>query len=317
LTIRAIDVHHHILPPIYLSMLGGRLGPQGLFGSPPQWSPEISIEAMDRNGIGAAIASISAPGVWFGNVNESCKLARLCNEYAADMKRNYSDRFGLFASLPLPDIDASLREIDYALGALGAEGVALMTNYDGKYPGEPHFLPIFDELNRREAVVFVHPTAPQYRNCLPEIPIPTLEFPFETTRAITSLLYSGTLARCRDIRFVFSHAGGTVPFLAERIARLTVLPKFKSAFPDGVLAELARLYFDTALSANLLAFDSLRRLARLEHVLFGSDYPHAGEPTMAATVQSLDKLGLTSTEAGLVKANNAAKLFPQIAVALQ
>ncbi len=317
MTIRAIDVHHHILPPIYLSLLGSRLGPQGLFGSPPRWSPSISIEAMDRNEIGAAITSISAPGVWFGNVDESCKLARLCNDYAADMKRNYSGRFGLFGSLPLPDIDASLCEIDYALGTLGAEGIVLMTNYDGKYPGEPHFLPIFDELNHREAVVFVHPTASPYQNCLPEIPIPTLEFPFETTRAITSLLYSGTLARCRNIRFVFSHAGGAVPFLAERIARLAVLPKFKGAVPDGVLAELRRLYFDVALSANLFAFDALRRLVPLENVLFGSDYPHAGEHTMTATAQGIEQLGLTSTETAIIKTHNAARLFPNIVAALR
>lgn len=308
----AIDIHHHILPPAYMTALGGRLGPQGLFGSPPQWSPAISIEAMDRNGIGAAITSISAPGVWFGDVAEACRLARECNEYAAQMKCDFPRRFGLFATLALPDVETSLREIDYAFGALAADGVVLMTNYDGRYPGEEAFRPVFDELNRRKAVVFFHPTIGPYKNPLAHIPVPSLEFPFDTTRAIVSLLYSGTLARCRDIRFIFSHAGGAVPFLAQRIARLTARPEFKQAVPDGVLAELGRLYFDTALSANLFAFDPMRRLVPVSNILFGSDYPHAGEPTMTATLKGVDELGLKAGEIGAVRAGNATVLFPHL-----
>ena len=281
----AIDIHHHILPPAYITALGGRLGPQGLFGSPPHWSPAISIEAMDRNGIAAAVTSISAPGVWFGDVAETCRLARDCNEYAARMKCDFPGRFGMFATLTLPDVESSLREIEYAFDTLLADGIVLMTNYDGRYPGEVEFRPVFDELHRRKAVVFFHPTAGPYINPLPNIPIPTLEFPFETTRAITSLLYGGTLADCRDICFIFSHAGGAVPYLAQRIARLTVRPEFKRTVPDGVLRELGRVYFDTALSANLFAFDSMRRLVPISNIMFGSDYPHAGEPTMSATLR--------------------------------
>ncbi|HVV60694.1 MAG TPA: amidohydrolase family protein [Pseudolabrys sp.] len=309
---RAIDIHHHILPPAYMTALGSRLGPQGLFGSPPQWSPAISIEAMDRNGIGAAITSISAPGVWFGDVPEACRLARECNEYAAQMKCDFPRRFGLFATLTLPDVETSLREIDYAFGALAADGVVLMTNYDGRYPGDEAFRPVFDELNRRKAIVFFHPTIGPYKNPLAHIPVPSLEFPFDTTRAIVSLLYSGTLARCRDIRFIFSHAGGAVPFLAQRIARLTARPEFKQAVPDGVLAELGRLYFDTALSANLFAFDPMRRLVPVSNILFGSDYPHAGEPTMTATLKGVDELGLKAGEIGAVRAGNATVLFPHL-----
>lgn len=309
----AIDIHHHILPPAYLTALGSRLGPQGLFGSPPEWSPAISIEAMDRNGVRAAITSISAPGVWFGDVAETCKLARACNEYAAQMKRDFPGRFGLFATLTLPDVETSLREIDYAFGTLGADGVVLMTNYDGRYPGEETFRPVFDELNRRKAVVFFHPAAGPYKNPLPHIPIPSLEFPFDTTRAIVSLLYGGTLARCHDIRFIFSHAGGAVPYLAQRIARLTVRPEFRQAVPDGVLAELGRLYFDTALSANLFAFDPMLRLAPISNVMFGSDYPHAGEPTMTATLKGVEELGLSAPDRHAVRAGNAAALFPHLA----
>ena len=227
------------------------------------------------------------------------------------MSTDFPGRFGLFAILPLPDIQASLVEMEYAFDALKAEGVVLMTNYDGCYPGEVAFLPVFEELNRRKAVVFFHPTAGPYKNPLPNIPIPSLEFPFETTRAVTSLLYGGTLARCRDVRFIFSHAGGALPYLAPRIARLTVRPEFKQAVPDGVLPELARLYFDTALSANRFAFEPMRRLVPISNVMFGSDYPHAGEPTLRATLQGLEELGASKDHVNAVRALNAALIFPR------
>jgi predicted TIM-barrel fold metal-dependent hydrolase len=305
----AIDIHHHILPPAYLSAVGDRLGHQGLFGSPPEWSPAISLEAMDRNGIRTAITSVSAPGVGFGDAHEACRIARAANDYAAEMKRDFPGRFGLFASLTLPDVDTSLKEIDYAYGSLDADGVVMMTNYGGRYVGAAEFRPVFDELNRRKAVVFFHPTAGSYANPLPHIPIPSLEFPFETTRAVVSLLYSGTLSHCHDIRFIFSHAGGAVPFLAQRIARLTARPEFKQAVPGGVLPELGKLYFDTALSANRFAFDAMLRLVPVSHVLFGSDYPHAGEPTLSATLTGIDDLGLTSQDVLSIRGGNASTLL--------
>jgi predicted TIM-barrel fold metal-dependent hydrolase len=311
MTIGVIDIHHHILPPDYLATLGERLPPQGLFGVAPVWSPKLAIEAMDRNGIGVAVTSISAPGVWFGDITEAAGLARDCNEYAAQMVRDYPGRFGFFATLPLPAIGESLREIEYALDTLGAAGVVLMTNYDGRYLGEIEFLPVFEELHGRKAAAFVHPTAGPYENPLPTIPVPSLEFPFETTRTITSLLYSGTFARRHGARFIFCHAGGAVPFLAQRIGRLTARPEFKQAVPDGVLSELGRLYFDTALSANRFAFDPLLRLVPISNVMFGSDYPHAGEPTLTATLKGLEELGLTPSDLRAVKASNATTLFGQ------
>ena len=310
---KIIDVHHHILPPGYMSELGERIGAQGLFGSPPEWSPQISIDAMDRNGIGAAITSISAPGVWFGDTAEAARLARGCNEYAAQMKRDYPGRFGFFAILPMPDVALTLREIEYAFDTLGADGVDLMTNVAGRYPGEAVFQPVFDDVNRRKAVAFFHPVAGAYGNPMPHVPVPSLEFPFETTRAITSLLYGGTLARCHDMRFVFSHGGGAIPFLVQRIARLTARPEFKNAVPDGVLAELARIYVDTALAANLFAFEPIRRLMPVSHILFGSDFPHAGEPTLIGTLKGTDEVELTAAEVLGVKGGNAAALFPSLA----
>ncbi len=308
-----IDVHHHILPPDYVATVGDdRIGPLILAGRTPEWTPAMSVEAMDRNGIATAVTSISAPGLWFGDDEESVRLARLCNEYAASIRRDHPGRFGVFASLPLPDVDASLAEIEYALDTLGADGIGLLTSYGDRYPGDPAFAPVFDELDRRGAAVYFHPTNAPCSQCLPEIPAATLDFPFDTTRAVVSLLYSGTFARCRDIRFIFSHAGGTVPFLAERIARLGARPGFKEKVPNGVLPELERLYYDTALSANWLAFRSLLELVAPDKILFGSDYPFAPEATMTATVKGLIELGLEPEVLRGIERNNALELFPGI-----
>lgn len=308
-----VDIHHHILPPSYLSALGERIGHQGLFGSPPAWTPQISLEVMDRNGIDGAIVSISAPGVWFGDPNESERLARDCNDYAAQMKAEFPGKFGFFATLPMPDVEASLREIERAFEILRADGVVLMTNYGGIYPGDIALRPLFDELDRRRAVVFFHPTAATYPNPLPHIPAPSLEFPFETTRAITSMLYGGTLSRCRAARFVFAHAGGALPFLALRIARLTARPEFAECVPDGVLTELRRLHFDTALAANEFAFGPLLRLTSASNVMFGSDFPHAGEATLAATLRGLEGIELTEAQRADIKGRNAHRLCPGLA----
>lgn len=308
-----IDVHHHILPPGYVAAVGDdRIGPLILAGRTPEWTPAMSVEAMDRNGIATAVTSISAPGLWFGDDAESVRLARLCNEYAASIRRDHPGRFGVFASLPLPDVDASLAEIAHALDTLKADGIGLLTSYGDRYPGDAAFQPVFDELNRRGAVVYFHPTNAPCSQCLPEIPAATLDFPFDTTRAVVSLLYSGTFARCRDIRFIFSHAGGTVPFLAERIARLGARPGFKEAVPNGVLPELERLYYDTALSANWLAFRSLLELVSTDKILFGSDYPFAPEATMTATVRGLIELGLEPAALRGIERDNALALFPGI-----
>ena len=309
-----IDVHHHILPPDYVAEVGdGRIGPISVAGKTPDWSPAKSIEVMDRHGIATAVTSISAPGFWFGDAKATARLCRHANDYAAKLRRDHPKRFGVFAGLPLPDIDASLAEIRHALDELKADGIGLMTNYGSKYPGDPAFAPVFDELDRRGAVVYFHPAAAPCSTCLPEIHAATLEFPFDTTRAVTSLLYGGTLARCRNIRFIFSHAGGAIPFLAQRIARLGVRPEFKQQVPEGAIAELQRLHYDTALSANPFAFRSLLHLVPAAQVLFGSDYPFAPETTMVATVRGLAELGLAPEDLRAIERDNALRLMPRLA----
>jgi len=311
-TAHLIDVHHHILPPDYVAQVGdARIGPLTVSGRTPEWTAERSLEAMERNGIANVVTSISTPGVFFGDGAEARALARLSNDYAAGLRREHPRQFGFFAILPLPEVDGSLAEIEYALDQLKADGVGLMTNYGGRYPGEPAFAPVFDELNRRKAVVYFHPTAAPCGFAFDKVPAATLEFPFDTTRAIASLLFGGTFSRCRNIRFIFSHAGGAVPFLAERIARLEARPDFKREVPDGVVAELQRLYYDTALSANRFAFAALLALVPVGNVLFGSDYPFAPETTMAASVRALKTLGLAPRDLLAVERENALELFPR------
>jgi predicted TIM-barrel fold metal-dependent hydrolase len=306
-----IDVHHHILPPRWVTEAGdNRIGPLLVSGKTPVWNPALSVEVMDRHGIEKSVTSMSCPGLWFDDVQQTRDLTRHCNEYAGQMRSDFKGRFGVFAALPLPDVDGSLREIEYAMDVLKADGFGLMTNYAGRYPGDAAFAPVFDELNRRKAVVFFHPNTSPCSTCLGEIPPATLEFPFDTTRAVTSLLYSGTLARCQDIKFIFSHAGGAVPFLAERISRLTARPDFKAKVPNGVIPEFQRLFYDTALSANSYAFKSLLELVKVSQVLFGSDYPFAPEPTTAATVEGLQKLGLSAADLQAIERDNALRLMP-------
>ncbi|MBL6456652.1 amidohydrolase [Belnapia sp. T6] len=306
-----IDIQHHILPPDYVRIAGAeRIGPLMVSGRVPEWSPELSLEAMERNGIATAVVSISAPGVWFGDAGQARELARACNEYAAGLRRRFPGRFGFFAILPLPDVAGSLDEIAHSLDVLGADGLCLMTNYDGRYPGEAEFAPVFAEVDRRGALAFFHPCVGPGPLVPPGIPAATLEFPFDTTRAVASLLFSGVLARHRRMRCVFSHAGGTVPFLAQRMARLERRPEFRAQVPEGAMAELRRLYVDVALSANPLAFGPLLQVIPPEQILFASDYPFAPEDTMTATVKGLGTLGLAPEVLQAIEYGNAQRLMP-------
>jgi predicted TIM-barrel fold metal-dependent hydrolase len=311
-----IDVHHHFLPPDYVRIVGDEpIGRLIVSNKVPDWTPARSVDVMDRHGIATAVVSMSAPGVQLDDPEQTRSLCRHCNEYAARMRTDHPGRFGLFACLPLPDVDASLNEIAFALDTLKAEGIGLLTSYGSRYPGDPAFAPVFDELNRRGAVVYFHPAAAACSQCLQQIPAATLEFPFDTTRAITSLLFSGTLARCRNIKFIFSHAGGTVPFLADRIARLEMRPEFKTHVPDGAIAELQRLHFDTALSASRFTFSALQQLVDTDHILFGSDYPFAPEATTTASVRGLSELGLSEAALRRIERDNALAMMPDLAQA--
>ena len=316
---RLVDVHHHILPPVYMSEVRDMLlaswkltGRQQSYlpARVLEWSPQRSLAEMDQHGVATSIVSISAPGIWFGNVQTARTLARNINEYAARLVQDHPGRFGFFATIPLPDTEGSLREVAYALDVLKADGIGLSTNYGDKWPGDPAYAPVFDELNRRKAIVYLHPTGPNCcRDLMPTVPYVLTELPHDTTRAITSLLFSGSFTRLRDIRFIFSHAGGTVPFLADRISQYSAqMKEIADKLPNGVEYELRRLYYEVASSANSPAMSALMKLVPTSQILFGSDYPYV---PIAVTADGVRRLGLSAADLQRIGRGNAAMLFPR------
>jgi len=309
-----IDVHHHIIPPKYVSELGAErvFHQSGRIPPAAQWTVQRSLEVMDRNGIATAFTSVSAPGTWLGNVDQGRRLSRECNEYAAQLAHDFPGRFGILASLPLPDVDGSLKEIEYALDVLKADGFVLMTSYDDKWPGEKRFAPVFDELNRRKAVVLFHPTVcPCCTGLITNVPDATVEFMFDTVRAVTSMLYSGTFSRCSDARFIVPHTGSAVPLLHARIAGLWNWNKELAALvPKGPIHELRKLYYDTALSARPECLDPLLHLVTPENIVFGTDYPWGGM-TVSDTVKGLAGYGFSAEALRNVERDNALRLFPR------
>jgi len=308
-----IDVHHHILPPPYMLRARERIlaisdrDHSALLN----WTPARAVEEMDKNGIATAITSLGLPGVWFGGAKAARSLARACNEYAAQMVKDYPCRFGMFAALPLPDQEGSLREITYAMDVLKADGIALVSSYDNKWPGDPTFAPVFEELNRRKAVVFIHPAVPGCcGHLMPGIPASTIEFLFDTTRAITSLLVNGTFSRFPDIRFIFCHAGGTMPMLAARTnAFVQRHQEVANRVPNGVPYELKKLYYDVANSTNPSSMAALMNLVPTSQLLFGSDFPYV---PAVVTANGLDHFGLSAGDQQAVNHENAARLFPRL-----
>lgn len=310
-----IDVHHHAVPAEYTRALK-KIGIDDALGRPfPEWSAEQSLAVMDANGIAAAVTSVSSPGVYFGDRATAHDTARLCNDVSAKMVSEHPSRFGAFASLPLPDIDASQEEIARASDVLGMDGFVLLSNYDGAYVGDDRFQPVYAELDRRGAVVFLHPTDPRDGNPLgKEIPTFLMEVTFETTRVIFNLLYRGALERFPNIRWIFAHAGGALPYLTLRVSLgQFVLPDAAKTVPKGVLYYLKRLYYDTGLSASPYAFRALRELVEPAQILFGSDYPFAPEIVTSETVKGLRSYdGFSAEDLGRIEYANALDLFPRL-----
>lgn len=303
-----IDVHHHFLPPRYIQAVEARLlishGRQHA-ARMTSWSPAADIEHMDAAGIAVAIGSISIPGVWFGEAELARRLACEWNEYAAKVVSDYHGRFGFFAVIAPPDVDGSLREIEYALDVLKADGVALLSNYDGRWLGDAAFNPVMSELNRRSAVVFVHPTLAFEGRTLPGIRSQILEAPFDTTRTIVSLLINGALATYPDVRFIFAHGGGAIPYLAGRVAALAGSDEMQR-HPAG--DPFRRLYFDTALVMNEPAMAALRAFASESRILLGTDSPFLSAET---EIETWRKIGLDPEARELIERRNAAAVLPR------
>lgn len=317
-----IDVHQHVFPPRYLAALE-RMGVQEEAGGIafPQWSPAAAIETMDRFGIQAGILSVSSPGVWFGDAAVARDLARLSNEYVAGLVREHPTRFGAFASLPLPDIGGAVAEAAYAFDTLGCDGIVLLASVADRFLGDPEFEELMQELNRRKAVVFVHPNLHSTSQKLGlEIPGTLFEFIADTTRAVLNLILSGTFERYPDIRWILSHAGGAVPFLAWRWTLAEHMPALQAKVPQGVLTNvltyLRRLYYDTTLSPSSYALKPVMELAGPSQILFGSDFPYAPPPIVAAEVDGLERLDVfDAVTRPAMEETNALALFPRLASA--
>jgi predicted TIM-barrel fold metal-dependent hydrolase len=303
-----IDTHSHVVPPDYAHWLRGNGVAAG--GLPiPAWDPQATLFVMDRHDIAAAVLSVSTPGVHLGDDADARAMARHVNDYAAQMTRDHPDRFGFFATLPLPDFDGALTELHRAFDTLGADGVVLLANHRGIYLGDPRFDPIFDELQRRAAVVFVHPSVLPGVEAIEGIPPFIADFLLDTTRAALNLARTGTLDRCPDARFILSHAGGIVPYAAYRIAL--------AASGNGDVAEglrlLHRYYFDIALSGTPTALPSLLAFTTPEHITFGSDWPYASDLVVAAMTRMYETFDLDVATRQQIDRGTAATLFPRFA----
>jgi predicted TIM-barrel fold metal-dependent hydrolase len=309
-----IDVHAHHLPPGYRETAIAALNsvPDGM-PHMPDWEAEATIAMMDRQGIATAMLSVSSPGVHFGNDDTARELARSVNEFAARTSQDHRGRFGIFASLPLPNIDATLDEIGYALDVLKVDGFVILTNCRGIYLGDPKFDPVFNELDRRSAIIFIHPTSPPcWEHIALGFPRPMIEFPFDTTRAVTNLITSGTLQRCPNVRIIVPHAGGTLPFLARRIdGMVSRMSLARERGPSGsFVTALQRLYYDTAGSTGDNSIASLLTLVGSSRVLYGSDYPFTPEAVVEAMIRELNLTQLlTPDDRGAMEHGNATKLF--------
>ena len=311
-----IDVHHHIVPPKYVEAVGAaRVFRQSGRANPPSagWTLQKSLEQMDANGIATALTSLSAPGTWFGDVGEGRRLSRECNEYAAQLARDYPGRFGTLVSLPLPDVEGSLREIEYAFDVLKADGAVLMTSYDNRWLGEKAYAPVFEELDRRRAVVLFHPTVAPCCECLmTDIPDALVEFMFETVRTVVSMLYSGSFTRYSKMRFIVPHCGSAVPLLKARISGLSNWNRqIAERLPNGPLHELKQLYYDTALSARPECFGPLLELVTAKNIVLGTDYPWGGM-TVADTIAGVVRQGFSVEELRSIERDNALALFPKL-----
>lgn len=298
-----IDTHHHIVAPFYRDWLAEKGVDAG--GLPvPQWSAEADLALMDDLGIETAILAVSTPGVEPGAPDEARSMARRLNEYAAEVVRVHPGRFGFFATLTLPDLDGALEELAYAFDELGADGVALHAHSAGTYLGQPAFDELFDELDRRGAVAFIHP-AELPGPGLDGVPAYAADFLLDTVRAAFSLAQGGTLDRCPDLSIILAHAGGFLPYAASRLAGM-LTPEDSGAG----LSLLRRFYFDTALSSSRFALPSLIAFADPAHITFGCDWPYAPTEVVHQFTAMLDE---SQVDHEAIDRANAEELFPRLA----
>ena len=310
-----IDIHHHLIPPVFAQAMERR-GITEVAGAPlPSWNPEASLELMDLNGIQTSLVSLSAPGVHLrpdDPVADAVNLARGCNEFAADMVARHPGRFGFFAVLPMPFCEESCKEAINALDTLNADGVVLLGSTQGIFLGDESLDELMAELNRRQAIVFIHPNLHTTTDAIGlDMPGFLMEFLCDTTRAACNLMFSGTLEKYPQIRWILAHAGGFVPYISWRLSLANLLPHLSEKAPQGVLTYLKRFYFDTALSPSPAVMQALHQLVDPSHILFGSDFPFAPAPVTAMQIQELESsVQFDKNGRKLVDRDNALRLFP-------
>jgi predicted TIM-barrel fold metal-dependent hydrolase len=350
-----IDVHHHIVPRHYAKALSKLGVTEGLGVRLPNWDVAKALDVMDANGIASSVLSISAPGVYFAQNDRrsaiAAGLSREVNETCAGLARDHPGRFGAFATLPVPDVDAALAELAYSLDELHLNGAVLLTNYDGYYLGDPRFEELFAELNRRKTVVFIHPQSPPCQDPSHlDLPEAMLDVCFDTTRTAFSLIVNGVTKRYPEIRFILAHAGGAVPYLAGRVGvtaamlanlggaapviadgmgkifsisdtlakkmpeQLSYYLRFKqNVLPEGPDHFLGHFYYDTALSASSHCFSSLLTVTNCSHIVFGTDYIFATEAAVPATITGIrDYDGFGPDDVRAIERETALSLFPAL-----
>src|ERR1700724_231054 len=304
-----VDTHHHILPDFFCRETENAHAPVGGL-APLRWSKEASISFMDDAGIDIAVVSLSTPGVHTGESTKALALAGRCNEFSAELVRSRPDRFGGFACLPLPDVDASLEELSYALDVLGLDGFVLFTNSNGVYLGDPVLESVFEELERRETVVYVHPNpSPDAAAHSLGLPDNLLDFPTDTNRAVAQMHYTHRFARTRNVKYIFSHAGGSIPYLAARFAIIDEMGFIAGVEQRGTAADMfRRMDWDTALAASAPVFRMLRDVAGISQILYGTDFPYQRRDlAVRSKQQTLQSSALNDLERGAILGGNAAR----------
>ena len=305
-----IDVHHHFIPPFHVEAMmapGRRVGP-----APPKWSVAASIEEMDKSGIATSVLSIAQPGVMFGNDREGArKLARQLNEFGARTVTDNPRRFGLFAAIAPPDVDGSLKEIEFAFDTLKADGIGLLTSYGDKYLGDASFAPVYQELNRRKAVIYVHPTTPDCcKGLIPGIPPGSIEYATDSTRTIAHIVFSGTADKYPDIRWIFSHSGGTLPFLTGRFIRQAKEQK-QAWLKDGPLPAFRKFYYELAQGNTPGQLAALLEMVPVAQLLYGTDFPFRDGAEVNGGIKARR---FKAAELRAIERETAMKLLPRLKV---
>jgi predicted TIM-barrel fold metal-dependent hydrolase len=297
-----IDVHHHFVPAFFAELIAARRSG----GRPPRWTPAMSIEEMDKSGIATSILSLIQPATWFADdIPMSRKVARECNEYAAKLMSDHPGRFGQFATISPPDVEGSLKEIEYAFDTLKADGIQLMTSFGDKYLGDPSFAPVYEELNRRKAIIYVHPTTPDCcGRIVPGIPPSAIEYATDSTRTIAHVVFSGTAAKFPDIRWIFSHSGGTLPFLTGRFIRLANERKVADPMPA-----FRKFHYELAQGNTPGQIAALLKMVPIAQVLYGTDYPFRDGAEVNAGIAAY---GFSADDLRSIEREVAYRLIPRL-----